>query len=353
MEPQLAALRQARPKYLMTVGGEPLLVPWLPEALRTLRQELDPWIVVTTNALVPPQRIQEIVPLVNSFVVSLDGIGQHNRTNRGVDSEKVLRNLRLALELVEAGDPEAEISVNVVVTRDSLAGLRALYDTLRTLSPQRLAVCFNPMTPYTDPLSVASSPETFTPFLDLVQSLVQQDPAVDYCGPGREVFHERQAVPCKDEPCNGRGLPLSRSGHHVVQCMRQFVWANLWPGGNLQFCNPHSFRPAFRNDIVQRTDSGRYWSALLTGVAMFDKLVLRPASSDCYHPCNCLPFLDDLINHREGGAVPKWTKWFRGRFAPAELDAFDQFLRRHYGRTLSATIRRQLLGQAQPESRQP
>lgn len=341
MEAQLDALRRLRPKYVMTVGGEPLLVPWLPQALRVLRDEWNPWIALTTNGLVAASRLEEVVPLVNSFVVSCDGLGSYNQENRGVDSKKVLQALEKAARLVEAHGLETQLGVNVVVTRSSYRGVRALYEAVRQIAP-RTGICFNPVTPYDDPLSVASDPAVYAEYLALVAPLAA-DPAVDFCGPERKALNSSEAPAA----ANGAVLPSKTAGGQFrVRCLRQFVWANVEPNGHVQYCNPSIFAMSFRQDIVRQARARHYASAMQSALLMVNKLTWNRRSADCYHPCNCLPFLDDLIHAEEGAALPRWADWFRGRFTPEEVDQAEAFLRAYTGHGLQQAIKEVFLGRS-------
>lgn len=349
MEPQMDALLKARPKYLMTVGGEPLLVPWLPEALAILRREVNPWLVLTTNALVPKERIAAVVPLVNCFVVSLDGLGENNRVNRGVDGSKVLAGLRHAREVICAEGLATELSINVVVTRDSFRGIPELYREIRRIGPE-IGLCFNPATPYDSPLSIASDPALYQEYLDLVRD-ISKDPRTDFCGPGRSDYYQIQSeggvdkagqAGAKPTPDTLSAAALPRktwSGHNHVSCMRQFVWSNVWSDGRHEYCHPHLFSEMFRKDLVRSWEAKRYGLAFYTGMLFLNKMLRRANSTDCYHPCNCLPFLDDILNATDGAPVPGWTSWFRGRFTPEEVDACDGYLRAHFGRGLAAGVK--------------
>ena len=238
------------------------------------------------------------------------------------------------------------LTVAAVVTRESFAGVREFVRGVHDVMPDA-AMFFSAMTPYGDPQSIASDPELLGRYARTMAELSHEHP-LEVCGPGREEFFATKfgkADQLADTPCIC-ATPIAAGKH--VDCPRQLVWANMDPLGKVWYCRPHSFLQSHKERVERRMKAGKRGLAFRAALRAIDNLVLRWNNCRCYFPCNCEPYLDDIILHEEGRDLPGATANFLGRFTQEEIDEADALFHRLVGKGLSDPVKRVFLGDPAP-----
>ncbi|MDZ7725015.1 MAG: radical SAM protein [candidate division KSB1 bacterium] len=133
-------LRHGRDMHIPFVdftGGEPLLHPQLPDMLEQA-QHLGYRTSVTTNALLYPERAEELKGLINFFHISLDSLdpAQHNSIRGRPVYDRVMQSLDTAVRLGEQPD------ILYTVTPQTIGQLDAM---VRFAQQLRLVLILNPV----------------------------------------------------------------------------------------------------------------------------------------------------------------------------------------------------------------
>jgi len=298
-------LASYRPKFVNISGGEPTLVEELPRLLARMKKEWDPRIYVVHNGTQP----HKLVPLMENLdriVVSIDGPGEVNRRNRGIDGDGVLE--KVGKLLPDARRHGVEIFFNCVITRHNVDGISELAAAVRAVSPD-LLLCFSPVIPPERELSILDSPETYTAFRREYENLRAA---------GYNVIQTFDNL-------------LLHDNFSKIQCYNQYFGFRIDPEGRFTSCSM-----TMPDDVV-------------TAVAKWRKLArpagLRKAGDRirkwlaghaaggidfiCTTLCYCESWLDVLFLNKTNESIPMYCRGLAKRMSEEDYAAADSFVREH------------------------
>lgn len=311
----LAELGRVRPKHLCISGGEPTLVPGIVEIMRRLREGCgeEMQIEFNSNCTGRPELLPEILPYANILAASIDGVGEVNRAQRGVDGDEVLE----AIELVAAhryppGSRFRRIMAVPTATVHSYSRLPELFDRLREIKKKTtldLNVEVKPVFPYHKPLSPASKPETWEDFV------------------ARSREWERDYSDIRAEV---RGVSafsgLNRAGGKMKsKCWRQFFTAMIWPDGVWTYCKPDWFS---RNYFIPSYESGGKRDKLRVALESIHSLFIDPCDLTCYAPCEHGENLDRALMAPRASELAQEAKRIGLNLTPEHLKEVCSFIRK-------------------------
>jgi len=320
-ERSLASVQALRPRFLIVTGGEPLHVPRIVEAVRRAASSRPrPWVTFNTSMLGSWRRIERIADHADQFHVSLDGLGEVHRRQRGVATEVVLDRLRRLAALGRARGGAFEILTHGVLTRDSAPGIRALVEEVHRSDPE-IRMSFGAMEPYDHPLSLARSEEGTERFLEEARALRHEGHLITVVGPmaPRELLHFSDRSPPRIKGSDR----VDRRGR--TRCLRQFFRATVMPDGRVTGCKPDLYAGKLAAVFRRQIDQRRPLQAMATALFAFDALIMRRHNPTCPFPCKCEEFLDELLGASHPDEIPP-IRSLQGRFSRGELAEAARFL---------------------------
>ena len=134
-EKHIDALSQLGVIYYSISGGEPTLVPDLPERLAYAAERI-PYVHLVTNGSTMTQELALKLGAtgLKEISISLDGMEDFHNISRGVDN--AFKKAWQALDLLSTYAPDVQIVVNSVLTLNNLESLRDLQTHLEAEFPQ-------------------------------------------------------------------------------------------------------------------------------------------------------------------------------------------------------------------------
>jgi len=281
-EKALGELLRVKPKHICISGGEPTLVPNIVDLMRRLREGIGEGMQLefNSNCTGRPELLYEILPYANILAASLDGLGEVNKAQRGVDGDQVLETVsRLALHRFPSWSGFRKIMFVPTATVSSYPRLPEMFDALRELRKKSLvdiSVEVKPMFNYTDPRSPASTPGAWKDFTE------------------RSREWEKEY---KDIRVEVRGVrdfsPLAAEGvKEKARCWRQFFNAKIWPDAHWTFCKPDEFSLTYF--FPRYAHAGIREKIILAAQSIYS-LFLNPHDLTCYMPCEHCENLDRAI----------------------------------------------------------
>jgi radical SAM protein with 4Fe4S-binding SPASM domain len=124
--------------YVSLSGGEPLLVPWLPELLEHAKGKGAPVAMISNGMLWTERRANELGPLLNVVKVSLDGASAdvHDRIRGPGSFRQAVRGIS------RLGAAGVEVGVNVVLMKSNLDDVVENLPSLVRSFPFKVSVSF-------------------------------------------------------------------------------------------------------------------------------------------------------------------------------------------------------------------
>ncbi len=266
----LRKIIKLKPKLLVISGGEPLLVPNLEAIVQKIKREVDPYIIVNTNATLP-RRVVPLLPYVDEFAISIDGLGEVNKRARGIDGDKIIECIQSTLDEIKAQGLETSITALCLVTNDNYTLIPSLVHRLHELSPH-IRTNLLPMQPYTHPLSIASNPANYSEFVKIVTNLSNQGFRIRVTGP----FCEKGAM-------------------KEVACYRQYFRGAVDKDGVFIPCKPYAYAAYFLHELGRAISERNPLMFMQILKQMIDSLILHRYDPVCPFPCNCDDYVDSIL----------------------------------------------------------
>lgn len=318
--PALDAIVRLRPKYMQIVGGEPLLVPGIAGHLKAIKEKVNPYILLITNMMVEERVLRDIAPCVDTLLVSIDGLGDINRRQRGVDGDVILdKMVRYARWLEEEGYPAPSLGTSTVVTRHSMEALPDFGRKMKERLPQ-VPLGIGIVSPYWHPLSFGYDFQMVSRLLGILEK-IRNEGIRFYFADG-------------DYPEAPRVLREEGIFPRVVNCKRQFFRANLLPDGRVTGCKPSYFNRCYVPRIERAVADGEYYDAGRLFYRAAEQFLFKKEGVTCLFPCKCTLWLEKLLNTTDDAAMPDAARQIAGKFTPEEIKGANTFLMRAYGMRL-------------------
>ncbi len=316
---------QLKPKYLIITGGEPLILPEIASITRdTHTRAGKPFLIFNSNATKHLERLFDILDIMNTLHVSLDGLGEINAITRGIDGDRVLDNIKRIDQEIKKRQTKTALLTMTVVTKTNYRSIPEMVNRVFKEVPG----CFmslGSVEPIWSEFSIVQDEESLRWFMNEMQPLAEQYPhhliLVGPLAPGNYL---------KDKIINSDAIEAGRA-RHFVNCKRQFFRITVRPDGSEARCKPSLYYDNYHAWIKNEMKEKRYFKALTTMARLLDILVLRPYSTFCPFPCKCEEFLDDILNNVK---VPE-IELLAGRFSREELIEVSRFCKAHWKQGLS------------------
>jgi MoaA/NifB/PqqE/SkfB family radical SAM enzyme len=314
-EKALAELARVKPKHLCISGGEPTLVPEIVPIIRRLREGCGEGMQIefNSNCTGRPELLPEILPHANILAASIDGAGEVNREQRGVDGDVVLAAIeKIATHPYPSWSRFRRIMAVPTATIRSYARLPELFDRLREIkrkSPLEMSVEVKPVFPYHKPLSPASRPEAWEDFVARSREWEKEY---------KEIRVEVRGVSAFSGLNRGGGKMRSK-------CWRQFFTAMLWPNGIWTYCKPDWFS---RNYFIPSYRDGGRRDKLRAAIESVHSLFLAPCDLTCYAPCEHGENLDRALSAGRASALAEEAERIGLSIPPGELRDVCAFIKR-------------------------
>lgn len=124
--------------YVSISGGEPLLVPWLPELLQHIRMKGLRSSVLSNGMLWTDKRIKQIGKYVDLVNVSLDGASEavHDAVRGRGAFRQAMRGIR------RIGEAGIEVGINICLMKSNIADIEQHMDALIKQFPFKVSVLF-------------------------------------------------------------------------------------------------------------------------------------------------------------------------------------------------------------------
>lgn len=298
---------QMRPKYLIISGGEPTLIPHFEHYLNVLKQKTGAFIRLITNGT-NMDRILDYLIYIDLVTISIDGLGEINKKQRGVDGNIILSNLASIISEIERKGYDKYVSTNSTVTIHNLAHLQDLASKINELSP-KITCHFNPMLPFTHPLSVLEDDENHRKFIEILRRIQKK--------------------------YNAFTVPYNRSWlRKCVPCYRQYFRTEILPNGSISHCFPQlcfdyhakRMKSIFSNKEIQILPKELR--------EMASALFSSKFNSMCHFPCNCEEEIEALFHMGENSrsdSNDRLLKLFYNRlpFSNEEIKDATGYIKKH------------------------
>ncbi|MCG3197319.1 MAG: Glutamate-1-semialdehyde 2,1-aminomutase [bacterium] len=320
-EKGLAHVLRIQPRLLWVTGGEPSLVPKLPETLRRIRVECgNPAILMSTNFQRPAAVFDEFAEVLDFLFITLDGVEEDNWTTRGFNGRKLLERLA---EFIPR-HPKLSITLTTVATVHNLDTLESFVDSVQTVLPGIQQYIW-PMNPTFHPLSVGGSPETAARFAEIMERLSIRYPSIRGSTPKNKEARVEHG---------GNGSLLRRwlRDSDLVRCDRQYFYADIGADGLLMDCRLARIIPNLDHRANQALEKGQplelYRALQLLRKQTRDMEGYNPV---CSHPCTCVEGLGEVVlsSSREDPRLHSVPQLLGSRFRPEDRRAASEFIQRH------------------------
>lgn len=327
--PALERILRLRPKFIQVVGGEPLLVPGIEEHLRRIKGEINPAILLITNMTVDDRVLQAVAPHVDVLLVSLDGLGEFNRMQRGVDGFAVLdKMVRFSNWLKSRGMKRPVMNTSTVITRQSLDGLLDLGRRMREVLPEAVmgpAVA----SPYWHELSIGHDRILVGKLLATLEAMRRE---------GLKFNFADGAYPESPGSLDAEGI-----FPRTVRCKRQFFRANVFPDGSIAACKPWYYDRCFVPRMREYLRGSDYRNLSILMYRAIEQFLLNKQGTTCCFPCKCTMWLDELLNAGRDDVIPTAAGLIAGKFSEAEIREANAFLERSFGAGMGKGLCRYLV----------
>ncbi len=298
-------LASLKPKFVNISGGEPTLVEELPAVLKQLKSAWNPRIYVVHNGT-QPHLLLPLMPHLDRIVVSIDGPGEVNRRNRGIDGNRVIDNLDAIVP--EAARNNVEIALNCVVTKENAPFVAELAQRAADVS-SRILLCLSPVMPPKGPLSILSDPALYKAFRAQYDRMR---------GDGLAVIQTFDNL-------------LMHDNFDRIQCYNQFFGFRVSPEGRLSSCAMNMpddmaaasalWKKTFRAGGLRKAASKiRKW---------LNNRVREKIDFSCTTICYCESWLDLLFLNRTNESIPVYVRGLASRLTDEEYGEVDRFVRAH------------------------
>lgn len=298
-------LAQYRPKILNITGGEPTLVTALPEYLKTIKQRWNPFIRVVHNGT-NLSKAATLFPWLDRLVISLDGPGDINRSNRGLDGDRVIE--KVAAIMPDAKRHNVEVIINCVVTTANAPHIDKLVRNATKLAPD-LQLSFMPVMPPDGDISILAHKGMYEDFIGTFDNLRNE---------GFKIIHVFDTI-------------LRHETFKKISCYNQFFTLRMETNGALSSCamnvppDPAFFASKFKRFLT----TGKFPNLFDRVKKMTSNAISNKPDFSCSTICNCESWLDLLFLGIESNCHQVYTEGLRGRINDNEYAEVDQFVKKY------------------------
>lgn len=319
----LSKIIEMAPKHLIISGGEPFLISDIAEMTREIREKIHPYVMLTTNLMVKPERVCATIPYLDQLHFSIDGTGDLNKINRGVSGDEILRRLEKIVPAVEKERKHRKYPLTAlcVLTRDNWENLDQLERSVHEIDPDtRLTLAT--VEPIDSPLSLINEPEILKSLLPQLSEL-QKTTNLSSVGPlgAALVQWEKKET---DSDNTGSCVPVP------YFCPRQFFRVMMNPDGEVHLCKPDRYIDYCFSKGKKHLLSGEWVKGVSEFSYLMKTLFIHPYDTYCPFPCKCEEFVDELIRNSEGEEVPEREFLLQGYFTDEELSDAENFIRNYF-----------------------
>ena len=312
-----------------------MLVKGIDEIVRSVRKEINPFIVFNTNLITHVDQLTGMLPDIDVLHFSYDGPGDIGVSHRGVSGDRVLENLNKVVQKYDDYGSHFPLLLGLgVITKENYHRVDEILEPLAECKAP-LLVNFGTVEPYWHELSIIPHPELVADFHKKI-----------------EPWKKRMRVEVHGILASPPHLEEAESGakdqeEHLpgMMCYRQFFRAQVMPDGTALTCKPDTYLRYYR-ELIQNAKRKRQWLKMLQLVQETRHTLLKdPTCAYCPFPCKCEEYVDDIFKCKDGDPVPPQTIDLKGRFKKEELEKMDRFLIPRLGHPLSREVREILLGE--------
>ncbi|HOE26699.1 MAG TPA: radical SAM protein [bacterium] len=313
-EKALGELLRVKPKHICISGGEPTLVPGVVDLMRRLRESLGEGLSLefNSNGTGPYDVLMAVLPYVNILPFSLDGVGEINKAQRGVDGDLLLDTLeRIVTHPRPSWSRFRRVMIVPTASDKSFPHLPELFRRLTEIqrkSPYQMSVEVKPLIPYDSPMTVLKTPEMWREFFRKSAEWQKEFPEINITLRGLSDFSG-----------------LTREGvRSRSRCWRQFFVALLFPDGKWTHCKPEEYYSTY---FKPRHDAAGPVGKLITACRSLYSLMLNPCSLTCYHPCEHGEILDEMLQSDRASVLAERAKKIGLSIPPDEMKRACAFIR--------------------------
>lgn len=312
------------PASLVILGGEPFVLRGFVDYVRKIRAALPKtYIVVSTNGMVRPELIEQIVPLIDSLCVSIDGEGEYQSGPRGGDSDTIISNMRKAHETRVRLRHTMDIVASAVVSRHNALHLPELFRRLaRDIAPDILGMVQS-LDDFNSEHSIASDPERVRAFLREMNRLKKEMRILILGRLGNDQTRD-QAQHEIDESRTDDRLGLGP----LVTCHQERFYAHLTPSGTVYTCRTYAGIDTIRRSVLEKLHAGRWFAAMWVGFRGFNQWVIKPSGFSCTEFRNCPEWAEDIMKAKSPAHAPIELHRVYGRLGRKNLRRSVEFIQR-------------------------
>jgi sulfatase maturation enzyme AslB (radical SAM superfamily) len=298
-------LTQYSPKILNITGGEPTLVSELPDYLKTIKERWNPFVRVVhngTNLL----KASALFPWINRLVISLDGLGEINRANRGIDGDWIIE--KIAAIMPDAKKHAVEVIINCVVTTTNATHIEQLVRNATKLAPD-LQLSFMPVMPPDGENSILVKEDLYAGFITTFDKLRAE---------GFKIIHVFDTI-------------ARHETFKKISCFNQFFTLRMETSGALSSCamNVPADPVFFANKVKRFLTTGNFPALFDRIKKMTSHAISNKPDFSCSTICNCESWLDLLFLGIESNCHRVYTEGLRGRISEKEYSDVDLFVKEY------------------------
>lgn len=338
----LQRVKALRPKDVLLMGGEPYVYPEIVALLKAIKSECGaPYLTISTNLAVDVERVLESLPLLDQIQVSIDGMGEINKTVRCHDGDEIGKRIRTLRDEIDGRRLPVNLFTHSVVTTHSVDGIEDFVEGMQSSCPG-LKMGFSLVEPYGHALSIAYDRDRLRGFVATIIRLKGKGYPVNIC--------DRMV-----NPHGGGGMPVSSNfeSHYdadcviagSVKCRRQFFFAFVTPHGDVITCHPKLFYDRYKACLKELILGRRYVKAAGVAARMLDQLLIRRYEPSCHFPCKCQRFIEDVLESRRRKEITPEIERIAHKFSRGEIELAQGFLKKRYGDFLPPGVVERLLSE--------
>jgi sulfatase maturation enzyme AslB (radical SAM superfamily) len=239
-------------------------------------------------------------------VISLDGPGEINHANRGLDGDRVIE--KVASIMNEAKRHSVEVIINCVVTTVNAPYIEQFVRDATRLAPD-LQLSFMPVIPPDSGISILSHIDVYEDFIVTFDSLRNE---------GFKIIHVFDTI-------------RRQETFKKISCYNQFFTLRMETNGALSSCamNVPADPAFFANKLKRFITTGKLPNVFDRVKKMTSNAISDKPDFTCSTICNCESWLDLLFLGIPSNCHQVYTEGLRGRISDDEYAEVDQFVREH------------------------
>jgi sulfatase maturation enzyme AslB (radical SAM superfamily)/ribosomal protein L31 len=301
----ISRLALYKPKILNITGGEPTLVKELPRYLETIKKQWNPFIRIVHNGTNLSKAVT-FFPWIDRLVISLDGPGEINRINRGLDGDRVIE--KISSIMPDAKNHGVEVIINCVVTIENVSHIESLVRNATTAAPA-LQLSFMPVMPPDADISILANKKLYADFVTSFDKLQKE---------GYRIIHVFDTV-------------LRHESFKKISCYNQFFTLRMETSGALSSCamNVPADPVFFANKLKRFLTTGKLPNVFDRVKKMTSHALRDKPDFSCSTICNCESWLDLLFLGIESNCHRIYTEGLRGRISDEEYIEVELFVKKY------------------------